>query len=161
MSHVLQQSLKDEGGNHHGYPKYIEQNKHDGTKFGHSVKPAEIVYCADIGSWVFKHPDIFTAPIDSNVQNECDWLWRSPHTHNYDISTTTDGAWEAWTGEVKLHAQVSVTCNQCSEHSDCNYHGTCKDKKCVCGDSHFGESCEFESPCTFLASEKAHTLGES
>ena len=125
------------------------------------MTPAEIVYCADIGSWVFRHSDIYTAPIDK-VQNECGWLWKSPQTDNYDILTSTDGTWKTWVGEVKPLTQVSITCNQCLENSDCNYHGTCgEDKECVCSDSHFGESCEFEFPCASLASEKSHTLGKN
>ena len=98
------------------------------------------------------HPDILS-------YNGCSWLWRSSQTQDYDILSTTSGAWEAWIGEVIPLASVSITCNECSESSDCNYHGDCEDSVCSCYDSHFGDSCEFELPCSFLATEKAHTFG--
>lgn len=118
---------------------------------------AEIRYCNEIGSWVFMHPDILPG------DNECSWLWKSPQTQDYDILSTTDGAWTAWVGiegEVKPLAQVSIISNECSEISDCNYHGVCRNSVCDCHAGHFGESCEFELPCQYLASEKAHSFGK-
>ena len=148
-----------EGETYDGYPRYIEQNKNDGQQFGSSVRGAEIRYCREIGSWVFMHPDILTS-LDGNKENECSWLWRSPQTQDYDILSTTSGAWGAWIGEVIPLAFVSITDNECAERSDCNYHGDCEDSVCNCDDSHFGDSCEFELPCPSLATEKAHTFGK-
>jgi len=151
--------IYQEEGYHDGYPRYIEQNKNDGTKFGSSVRGAEIIYCDEIGSWVFMHPEILTSPYGEE-ENECGWLWRSHETKDYDLLSTTDGGWEAWTGEVKPLAFVSISCTECSERSDCNYHGHCgEDKKCTCYESHFGDSCEFELPCQSLATEKALAMG--
>ena len=144
---------------HRGYPKYIEQNKNDGTPFGDSVTGAEIIYCNDLGSWVFRHPDILTTQINE-PENECSWLWKSPPTKDFDLlSSTHNGNWEAWVGEVKQLADMSIVCMECSDRSDCNYHGNCVNSKCNCTENYFGESCEFERPCETLATEKAHSFG--
>ena len=44
-----------------GFPRFVEQNKVDGHPYK-EVIPAEIIYCSDIGSWVFWHPNIKTSP---------------------------------------------------------------------------------------------------
>ena len=159
VSHVFDPCLKTkiEDGSHDGYPRYVERNKNDGSKFVNR-KGAEIKYCKEIGSWVFMHENIFPGG------NECSWLWKSHQTRAYDILSTTDSAWSAWVGthgEVKQIAQVAIICNECSEKSDCNYHGFCEDQVCSCDDTHFGVSCELEVPCQHLASEKAHKFGEN
>ena len=46
-----------------GFPRFVEQNKVGGHPYK-EVIPAEIIYCADIGSWVFWHPNIKTSPPD-------------------------------------------------------------------------------------------------
>jgi len=46
-----------------GYPRFVEQNKVDGSPY-EQVIPAEIIYCSDLGSWVFWHPNINTVPPD-------------------------------------------------------------------------------------------------
>lgn len=142
-----------EDGTHEGYPKYIEQNKNNGTPFGPSVTGAEIIYCTEICSWVLRHPSILTS---RGEENECSWLWRSPQTKDYNLLSATEGAWEVWIGEVKPLSQVSISCNECSETHDCNYRGACEEKVCICDDLHFGDSCEFAKPCESLATEKAH-----
>lgn len=149
----------EEDGSHDGYPRYVEQNKDEGTPFGSSVKGAQIIYCKDIGSWVFMHYDIMTSRHEAE-ENECSWLWRSSQTQSYDIISTTEGPWEAWTGVVKPLAFVSITCNECSERSDCNYHGTCEDSVCVCDQNRYGDLCHFGSPCKSLATEKAQKFGK-
>ena len=149
-----------EDGSHDGYPRYVEQNKYDGTAFDPSSRPgAELIYCHEIGSWVFMHQDILTSP-DGKDENECSWLWRSAQTDDYDILSTSEGAWEAWVGKVKPLVQISITSLECSEQSDCNYHGSCLNGMCVCDDLYHGYSCEYELPCPSLASEKAHSLGK-
>lgn len=148
-----------EQGSFNGYPRFVEQNKNDGTSFGESVIPAEIIYCDSIGSWVLAHPRILTSP-DGERENECSWLWRSPKTEDYEITSASDSAWDVWVGEVKPLAFVSLSCNECLERSDCNYHGSCKDSVCYCDDTHFGQSCQFEQPCPFLATEKAQRFSK-
>lgn len=144
---------KEDGG-HDGYPKYIEQNKGDGTAFGSSVIGAEIVYCNEIGSWVFRHPLISTTP-NGRGENECSWLWRSPQTEDHNI-LMADNQWEAWIGKVQPFAEVLISCNECSERSDCNYHGSCEENNvCKCDESYFGGRCEFDTPCESLATEKS------
>ena len=148
---------KIEDGSNDGYPRYVERNKNNGSKFVNR-KGAEIKYCKEVGSWVFMHEDI------SPGENECSWLWKSQQTRDYDILSTSNGVWDAWAGahgEVKPMELVAITCNECSEKSDCNYHGSCEDQDCSCDDLHFGVSCELEVPCQYLASEKAHKFGEN
>jgi len=120
-NHLLCKSTEE--GSHNGYPKFVEQNKNDGTSFGSEVTGAQIVYCSDIGAWVFNHPYILTSS-DGEEENECSWLWRSQETDDYELTSTSGSAWEAWVGRVKPLVFVSITCNECSETSDCNYHGT-------------------------------------
>jgi hypothetical protein len=44
-----------------GFPRFVEQNKVQGEPY-EEVIPAEIIYCSDLGSWVFWHPNIKTSP---------------------------------------------------------------------------------------------------
>ena len=76
-----------EVGTYNNYPRYIEMNKNDGSAFG-SIQGAEFVYCSEIGSWVFKHEQIKT-------DNDCNWLWKSPETSEYDILSMSDEFWQA------------------------------------------------------------------
>ena len=50
-----------ENGTHDGRPKYTEQNKEDGDPFLRTLG-AEIIYCQDLESWVFRHEHIKTSP---------------------------------------------------------------------------------------------------
>jgi hypothetical protein len=68
-----------ENGTHDGKPRYVEQNKERGRPFQSTI-PAEIVYCQDSESWVFRHEYILTDIINDGLQNECDWLLTSPQT---------------------------------------------------------------------------------
>ena len=70
--HVYEQSFVDcspriihsyHTGLVNGFPRFVEQNKVDGYPYK-EVIPAEIIYCADIGSWVLWHPNIKTSPPD-------------------------------------------------------------------------------------------------
>ena len=127
-----------------------------------SMPGAEMVYCDEIGSWVFRHPNILTYEIGSRVfrpeENECNWLWRSFQTDSYNILSTNMGGWSAWIGKLNPLVQVSITSVECSERSHCNYHGTCVNSICDCDESFSGNACQFESPCPSLATEKAHDV---
>ena len=153
-----------EEGSYNGYPRYIEMNKNDGSAFSPTAQQgAEFVYCSEIGSWVFRHPNILTHPpaedgLSRQDGNECGWLWRSYKTDDYNILSTSEGAWSAWIGEVKPLVQVSITSLECWERSDCNYNGMCINNVCVCDETHLGGACEFELPCPSLVSEKAHDI---
>ena len=114
-------------------------------------------------SWIFRHPNILTHPPDEDGLspddgNECGWLWRSYKTDDYNLLSTSEGAWSAWIGEVKPLVQVSITSLECWERSDCNYNGMCINNVCVCDETHLGGACEFELPCPSLVSEKAHDI---
>ncbi|KAL7548009.1 hypothetical protein ACHAWF_011289 [Thalassiosira exigua] len=133
-----------------GYPRYVEQNKNEGTPFI-STKGAEFKFCKEIKSWVFAHSDIKTSPNEED-ENECSWLMRSPPTHDYDIRKVANYKWTIWKGQAESNAVISATCNECFDRSECNYGGQCTDKKCFCDEEHFGDRCEFRMPCTDLAS---------
>jgi hypothetical protein len=166
----------EEDGLYGGYPRYVERSKNqigislnenaDDTFFGpdNSIPGAEIVYCQDVNSWVFRHPNITTSA-NGEEGNECQWLWKSSETDDYDILSTNEGVWHAWVGsngKVKPHVTFSVTSNECSERSDCNYHGQCTvQNHCKCDVGYFGEACQFDWPCDTLATEKAHTLDDT
>ncbi|KAL7531293.1 hypothetical protein ACHAXR_003958, partial [Thalassiosira sp. AJA248-18] len=151
-----------ENGIHHGRPKYTEQNKEDGDAFKKTIG-AEIVYCEDIESWVFRHDNIRTAPASTEValaenENECSWLLRSPGTDSYDIIELADeNEWFVWKGLIEDDYKVSIECNECYADSDCNYNGKCDHKECICLEDHFGIHCQFELPCAVIRSEKDNT----
>eukprot|EP00986_Skeletonema_menzelii_P005908 scaffold2230_cov166-Skeletonema_menzelii.AAC.4 len=165
--------IYEEAGSYGGYPRYVERSKNQGaislneddggTLFGPDSMPgAEMVYCTDIGRWIFRHPNITTSA-EGGEGNECSWLWKSAETDDYDILSTNDGVWEAWVGsngKVKPQVSFSVMSNECNERSDCNYHGKCVENHCKCDIGYFGEACQFDWPCETLATEKAHTLGK-
>jgi len=52
-----------------GFPRFVEQNKVQGEPY-EEVIPAEIIYCSDLGSWVFWHPNIKTSPPDKPDNEE-------------------------------------------------------------------------------------------
>ena len=41
-----------------------------------------------IGSWIFRHEQIKT-------DNDCNWLWKSPETSEYDILSMSDEFWQS------------------------------------------------------------------
>jgi hypothetical protein len=60
---ILFHILLPQKGIVNGYPRFVEQNKVDGSPYKEII-PAEIIYCLDIKSWVFWHPNIKTSPPD-------------------------------------------------------------------------------------------------
>eukprot|EP00804_Cyclotella_cryptica_P006489 CCRYP_012786-RB/>CCRYP_012786-RB protein AED:0.12 eAED:0.12 QI:1112/0.7/0.90/1/0.8/0.90/11/549/703 len=107
-----------ENGTHDGKPRYVEQNKEDGHSFRSTI-PAEIVYCEDAESWVFRHEKISTTlSQEDDDQNECDWLLLSPQTENYDlIEMAQEEYWSMWRGAVMKNYEVYITCNECHRSS--------------------------------------------
>eukprot|EP00804_Cyclotella_cryptica_P006522 CCRYP_012789-RB/>CCRYP_012789-RB protein AED:0.24 eAED:0.24 QI:253/1/1/1/0.71/0.8/15/71/708 len=144
-----------ENGTHNGKPRYVEQNKEDGHPFRSTI-PAEIVYCEDAESWVFRHEKISTTNSEaSDDKNECDWLLISPETESFDlIEMAREEYWSMWKGAVVKNYEVYIICNECHGSSDCNYHGHCTNQKCHCDGGFYGISCEHESPCEVLQSSK-------
>ncbi len=125
----------------HGRPVYKERRKFDRQPYDTSViVPAEIRYCADINSWVFVHEHIRKSADDSG----CNWLLRSAETDEFDL-LNVDGSWKVWVGVIDS-TEVSVSCNICSENTDCNLNGQCVDGSCKCfndaGAQFLGTHCE-------------------
>ncbi|EJK53216.1 hypothetical protein THAOC_27398 [Thalassiosira oceanica] len=133
-----------EGSRINGRPSYIEMNKEDGDPFQRKDPgPAEIMYCEDIEAWVFRHSRIRTmvnVNVKENnteekekVENECNWLLRSPSTDDFDIISVAEmGGWSVWKGVVGVNYPITVTCNECSSRADC---------------------CELAKPCQQIRSE--------
>lgn len=146
--------IYEEDGLFDGYPRYRERNKNEGYPFNVTVG-AEFVYCRDINSWVFRHEHITShehrkASLLEENENACSWLARSEETHEYDLPSV--GNWRVWTGKVE-RLEIDMSCNDCYHISDCNYHGQCLDKKCICLDDHYGDHCQFDWPCQTLKSK--------
>ncbi|KAL9187447.1 hypothetical protein ACHAXT_001550 [Thalassiosira profunda] len=145
-----------ENGTHDGRPRYYEQNKEDGDPFVHTIG-AEIVYCAELEAWVFRHEMISTSPRDEDEENECSWLLRSPETESFDIIEVAQeqNRWMIWEGRIEQEYSITITCNECYDEAGCNYHGDCVDQMCFCDDElYFGSHCEFDRPCEVIRSEK-------
>lgn len=72
------------------------------------------------------------------------WLLRSPETTEFNLLDVA-GQWQVWTGVIEK-AEITVKKNVCSDESDCNMNGQCKDGKCICdeedGVTFMGEHCE-------------------
>jgi hypothetical protein len=67
-------SISHRKGSHGGRPRYVERNKIDGKPFK-DITPAEIVYCAAIKAWVFRHMQIRTADdYDNQVIDILFWM---------------------------------------------------------------------------------------
>lgn len=164
-----------------GYPKWVEHNKENGEPFIKTV-PAKIIYCRSLTAWVLMHPNItkFNNTKDDEVRilSESDarwclhpfnhtcacalvakvncedsWLAKSTETKSYSLVESSQDVWDLWTGIVLPGTSISVTCNECNSESDCNYNGPCKEKKCDCYESHFGQQCQFKTPCDVLVSK--------
>jgi hypothetical protein len=86
------------------------------------------------------------------------WLLRSPATEAFTLENVSPDGWKIWTGDIEEAEDFSFSCDDCEKSVDCNYHGTCLDKKCVCGGNRLGNSCEIEPPC---ASMELVQIGES
>lgn len=161
LTHMYDSSSRTQ--KHDGYPKYSEQNKIDNKGFVDTVG-AELLYCGDLGAWVFRHPDIKTSR-NGEEENECNWLMRSPETSTYDIEFAASFNWYVWLGEIKPSNGLTVSCNECIYQSDqsrsgCSYRGTCSaNLECQCEEGAFGYRCEFEVPCTSLVTEKRGCCG--
>ena len=85
------------------------------------------MYCKDIEAWVFRHAHIFTHghfqhssnTKETNEENECNWLLRSPSTDDFDIiSVAALGEWSVWRGVVNVNYPITVTCNECISTAD-------------------------------------------
>lgn len=140
-------------GTHHGRPVYTEQNKFDDTEF--KVKTGAIIkYCDGEGAWVFMHEKI--RKDIGRDDADCPWLLRSPETSSYNL-LEVDSSWSIWTGVISTGSTFQTSCNKCYSDADCNYHGTCEDKKCVCDKRpidgiplYNGMQCQYSRPCPQL-----------
>ena len=139
-------------------PRYIERNKVNGSPFK-EVTPAEIMYCQEIDSWVFRHVDIHDSNSSSHLnENNCNWLLKSHRTESFNlIELAEESEWYMWSGRIVPEIDISIECNDCDEElgkEACNYHGNCRNSKCTCDAGYYGHHCEFQRPCDEIRSEK-------
>jgi len=154
-----------DGTSHDGRPVYVEMNKFDNAPFDASspdpwsipVKvAAKLQYCKDIRAWAFTHEYIRKSRRDDS---DCPWLLRSEETEVYDIEEV-QGPWQVWEDVIGT-TDVHISCNECSENSDCNLNGECKDGSCECYDdvdgvTFLGPHCEVrvKDECRTIAGGK-------
>ncbi len=152
---------KQDGTSHDGRPVYVEMSKFDNAPFDASspdpwsipVKvPAKLQYCKDIRAWAFMHEHIRKSIRDDS---DCPWLLRSEETEVYDIEEV-QGPWLVWEGAIET-TDVHIYCNECSDNSDCNLNGECKDGSCECYDDVDGVT--FLGPhCEVRVKDECHTI---
>jgi hypothetical protein len=83
-------------------------NKESGASFKSTI-PAELSYCEEIESWVFRHPRIRTS-LDYEEANECDWLLRSEQTEQFSIEEVSNDFWYLWRGRIEDEYRVNINC---------------------------------------------------
>ena len=67
----------------------------------------------------------------------------------YTFSDAPVSGWKVWTGILDA-AELDITCGECEKDVDCNYHGSCKDKRCICDEPWIGNKCQTWSACSRL-----------
>lgn len=107
-------------------------------------------YCHKGGSgyWVFG----WFSPVTgiSNMDELCtNFVLRTPNTHGFEMLDLPASNWlvkkEAG---AKLEYSVDYLVIKCVECDESNCNGSCQDKTCVCGESQYGNKCEFiGKPC--------------
>jgi uncharacterized membrane protein YbaN (DUF454 family) len=109
-------------------------------------------YCE--GAWIFTVEalqDAFDREDDSEELQKCGrWLLRSPPTKEFFLENVPTDNWRIWTGSVEIADGIDIICNDCKGVVDCNYHGECVNKRCVCNDDGFGPTCGLDPPCLQL-----------
>ncbi|KAL7536320.1 hypothetical protein ACHAXR_008766 [Thalassiosira sp. AJA248-18] len=141
-------------GTHEGRAVYVEQNKFDDTEY--RIKTGAVIkYCKEEGAWVFMHDHI--RKDKSRKSSDCPWLLRSPDTTSFNLLEVS-GDWSIWTGIINTGATFQTICNHCKSEADCNYHGQCIEKECVCDVNradgfrdYNGMQCQFPRPCFQLS----------
>lgn len=79
---------------------------------------------------------------------------KSQTTDTYDlIEVGMESQWFVWKGLIESRHTVSFECNQCKDKADCNYHGECVERECVCNEEYFGALCQFTTPCAVVRCE--------
>ncbi len=76
-------------------------------------------------------------------------IQQSQRTKTHDVTELIGDGLVFWTGE---DAEADIKCSQCdsSRPGTCSYQGTCNSetKLCDCEEGYFGDSCQFDGPCT-------------
>mmetsp|Transcript_54379 Transcript_54379/g.80914 ORF Transcript_54379/g.80914 Transcript_54379/m.80914 type:complete len:680 (-) Transcript_54379:324-2363(-) len=147
----LYQAAKDGNGNldldKNGRPVYYQRGRQQG--FGDGSPPGKFSYCESEGAWVFTIQGV-TKP----VTDSCDWLMRSPRASSdaYSLHEAPSYGWSIWTGVLTDDPIFEISCGECETNVDCNYHGTCIGKQCVCEKPWTGSKCQTCAACTKLSS---------
>jgi len=132
---------------------------HEGRSSHDTLAPdAKISYCRSSRRWVFTIPGI-TKEFDSD-EDGCNWLMRSKWTRAFSLDEVSMVGWDIWSGPYTglietIDDSNFLSCAQCEDETDCNYHGTCKHdygfkKKCECKKPWSGVKCDTCSDCDKL-----------
>jgi hypothetical protein len=144
------EAVKDDNGNlelQNGRPVYYQRDHEDG--FGEGSPPGKFSYCDSENAWVFT-----VAGVTKGVTDGCDWLMRSPAAIDaYSLHEAPSTGWSIWTGILEHASTFEISCGECEADVDCNYHGRCNQKHCVCDEPWMGTKCETCAACTQLSQE--------
>ncbi|KAL7487697.1 hypothetical protein ACHAW6_013274 [Cyclotella cf. meneghiniana] len=119
----------EQSGSQDGRPVYVERNKFNNAPYISKVG-AQVKYCRTLQAWVFTHENIQKSTSD---KSECPWLLKA-NSLEYDLLDVPADSWSVWVGTI-TNADVSVSCNSCSDSVDCNLNGECLGGKCECDKS--------------------------
>ena len=71
--------------------------------------------------------------MSKSYQSDCPWLLKA-NSLEYDLLDVSSDSWSIWVGTIN-NADVSISCNSCSNIVDCNLNGECLGGKCECDTS--------------------------
>lgn len=144
------EAAKDDSGNlqlQGGRPVYYQRDRQDG--FGEGSPPGKFSYCDSENAWVFTIDGV-----TKGVTDGCDWLMRSPAALDaYSLHEAPTSGWSIWTGILDSASTFEISCGECEADVDCNYHGICSDKQCICERPWIGTKCETCAACTQLSQQ--------
>mmetsp|Transcript_1498 Transcript_1498/g.2990 ORF Transcript_1498/g.2990 Transcript_1498/m.2990 type:complete len:644 (-) Transcript_1498:1480-3411(-) len=136
-----------------GRPVYYQRGSKEG--FGEGSPPGKFSYCDSEDAWVFT-----VEGVTKQVTDSCNWLMRSPQaTDAYSLHEASSAAgWSIWTGILQdASSSFEISCGECETDVDCNYHGSCVEKQCVCEMPWIGTKCQTCAACTQLSQKVLRT----
>lgn len=128
-----------------GRPVYYQRGQKDG--FGDGSPPGKFSYSIEESSWIFSVEGVTKGPMDKSG-----WLLRSPPaTDAYSLHEVPSSGWSIWTNFLEKASPFEISCGECQADVDCNYHGSCVEKQCVCDESWMGKKCQICAGCSELS----------
>mmetsp|Transcript_24838 Transcript_24838/g.37515 ORF Transcript_24838/g.37515 Transcript_24838/m.37515 type:complete len:651 (-) Transcript_24838:86-2038(-) len=126
-------------------PVYYQRGRKEG--FGEGSPPGKISYSTEERAWIFTVDGVTKGPMDDSG-----WLLRSPPTiDSYSLLEAPSSEWSIWTNFLVKASPFDFTCGECNADVDCNYHGKCVQKQCLCDESWVGKKCQTCAACSELS----------